>query len=264
MKEHFFSSQHWIRAGWTAIFAVVSFFGGMITNHYRSPQRVIVSNFPAVQSQQPLIVTSTLSPDSLDAINHLSTELDKLQNGLVMFNRHFLQNRNQDTNQSKMLHKDIANVNSAIDKLTAVAQKPSVIPNKQSSPSNLQLPPFNLPKVVEGYYAVVMSGVTDIYCPQRDVGKNADLQFGFRVLHDDMLQSTTPLFVALNKIIDRQHLNQVYAQQFKINHDKNNYQVNLNLEPGEYEFNFGYYLRNQVNTQYPQFHSKSCRITVHA
>jgi len=261
--EGFFSRSHLISAGWTALFGVVSFIGGILWNVYTSPTKVVVTNLPKTVNATSAPVIYPFPENSINALNKLSKELNRYQKELIHFEKQALNASTNRNKQSKYLEKSVGDLTATLNQLTnsAAIRQQTAASNIKLENTKIQHPEFSLPSGVKGYTKMGIYGVTDVRCPQRDVLTSAVLNFGFTLKNDDLLQGITPLFVSIDKIVDATHLTQIYAQQYRINFGKNDYKVTINLNPGDYQFEFGYYMRDQLQKEFPNFYEKDCRVT---
>ncbi|HVA11596.1 MAG TPA: hypothetical protein VNG32_05560 [Candidatus Dormibacteraeota bacterium] len=262
--EGFFSRPHLITAAWTALFGIITFVSGILWNIYTSPTKVVVTNLPKTVNAAPVRVISSLPDNFINALNKLSKDLEDYQQELKHFERQALNSTTIRNNQSNNLEKSVADLTTTLDKITksaAIGQQ-STLDNDNHRDTKIQQPEFTLPNEVKGYTQMSMYGVTDIYCPQRDVQTITTLNFGFTVKNDDLLQVITPLFVSINKVVDATHMTQVYAQQYRIDLDNNKYNIPIKLTHGDYQFNFGFYKRHELEKEFPNFYEKECQINV--
>ncbi len=233
-RDNFFGKKNLIRAGWIILIGILGFMARSAYDWVKGPQQVIVKNITDV-NQQTLRVQfdypkNTISPKTEESINNLTTELRKLLKEIT----------SQSMNTSPPFN------------------APAIIP--LTNP--IQEPPFELPISVGGYTVRSFKGMTDAICPEKEIHVNAKIDFSFKVRDSTSLESITPLFVYIDRINSPNSLTRTYYEQYQIKEGKNSIAIELNLKTGEYELQYGYYRKNELDEKYPNFYNKICTLSV--
>jgi hypothetical protein len=121
---------------------------------------------------------------------------------------------------------------------------------------------FKLPPNVKGYYAVPLLGVAQAACVPQQLKTGEPLIVGFSLKDRLIINKSTPLFLrVILKKADSQ-LVQVFEQQYDMKEGQNNILADINLGAGKYEITYGYYLLNELTSEYPNYYSKGCSFRI--
>lgn len=129
-------------------------------------------------------------------------------------------------------------------------------------PNRIQIPPYRKPETVKGYTKASLFGVTEVECPPKLIKKGDIIKVMFKLTDSSLLESITPIHVDIVKPETSTTTIQVFQQQYEIRRDVNLIQLIVDITPGKYILSYGFFNKNELRQEYPNFYSKECNLTV--
>lgn len=277
-KNRFFGREHLIRAGWIILIGLVGFVAAAIYYKFISPPKIIIDD----QRQQPIPVTVKESNrgepgPSADEVKGLTEELRKLRDA---YNRQ-LQEARRSVTASKRDHptpepapvrpvvepalpdvraltEEVARLRDALTKHQASAV---TLTPKESSPPP-QVPLFRLPTTVKGYRPISFFGVIGSTCPPDSLKRGEQIKVAFTVTDRSLLNSATPLFARITRKKDNKYVLRVFERLYDLNDGLNQLSLTVDLQPADYELEYGFYLRAELNEEFPKYYRRNCDFAI--
>jgi hypothetical protein len=263
-KDGFFGTDNIYRAVWSvAGGAVVYFFTkGM------GPQRVIIDESsinPITALPTTQVQTQGLpSKEDLNSLTNAVTALSKTNN-----------NSGNDEKTVRELMSEVAKLREQVAKANTENQKKSSeqtlpqtpLTSRRTSNDNgkKNSPAFNyvLPTVVKGYGRREIIGSSAELCPYGASGTGSAFSVSFNVEDLTLLERATPLRATLAMVESPLRQVRVAEKWAPLSAGANTISLTpKQLDAGEYELTYGFYLKSELNSEYPNFYSKTCRIKV--
>ena len=123
---------------------------------------------------------------------------------------------------------------------------------------------FEFPAKVKGYTQSSLIGTSESSCPISKMAPGMPIQIGFELSDASLIAQASPLFVMVDRIIDPTHLMQTYQHLYALKVGPNVVTVNSTLEAGQYNVTYGFYLRSELDAEYPKFHARTCKVEISA
>jgi hypothetical protein len=144
---------------------------------------------------------------------------------------------------------------------TAPAGAPMVGPDTTPSSNAILLDGFKLPPVVKGATVDDFGKWGRGTCPASQVAPGGDLVFTATLRSAADTARLTPLSVSITRPQGPNAVYQVSAVWFALHH-RNRVVLPAPMEPGNYTLEYGVYVRDRVNMEYPPIYQRACRFTV--
>lgn len=246
-KDGFWGTDNLHRAGWAALIGLAGFLGALAYQKLFGPQKVVIDT-SAIKSK-PIIFSK--EPSSSDP----SSEDVAI---LVEALRRIRQTNDPANESTKFtaLEKSVRELQEKLAKTELTQARP---------PADHQvgkLPKFKLPKSVKGYSSATLDGTANITCPKENFKGQVELLASFTLNDESLLTTASPLSISLVRQKAPSEFEQVseFTQPLRLN--TNSIRIKPALTPGKYQLIFGYYLRDRIDGEYPNFYSKVCAFQV--
>jgi hypothetical protein len=144
------------------------------------------------------------------------------------------------------------------------ANRRSPLPSTQSSGSTPPILPesaFSFPSKVRGYGQSHLGRVATGTCPRGEFPPGSEVSFSVRVPNSQLVGKLSPLFVSIQRRDKANYVTLIFEQRYK-RQASTDLTVDAPAEPGSYDLVYGYYLLSELNTVFPPFYSKACKLTV--
>ncbi len=237
-EDSFFSRKHLFQAAWAILIAAVIGFGGYLIGIARTTvtgQEKVVIATPD-DGAAPLVVRVETREDDpqqryVETLEVISEEFQKLR--LLEAERQANQNNITQQKSTGMLR----------------FNRPTI-------------PAFETPSAVKGYLRASLAGYAQASCPPTNF-TNADVLIIEMHLNPTInIAALTPAFIRVDSPEPDGNVSQVFEQQFNLRAERNTFGIPIDLEPGSYHIEAGFYLRSELVRAFPDFHSIRCPITV--
>lgn len=232
MKGYFFSKENVHQAIWAIVVASIVGAAGYIIGRISGPEKIIVTN--SSSKSTPLIVR--VAPD--DNTNNVNSNLNIIAAHLEA----------------------IKNI-----QLGNTIKEEQILSNKKTSKVSYNLPQapkFKMPKNVKGYVRASLVGYGEATCPNAVIPQETVLLIQLYIEPKVRLESLTPAIIQMDKPGENNSLTHVFEQQFELFNGINTFRLPLNLDKGVYHLEAGFYLRTDLNEEFPDYHSIRCPIEV--
>lgn len=271
-KHQFFGRENLIRAGWVVLLGVGGFGGAAVYHKFVAPQKFVIDD----QGQSPIrviIAESDMRHSShLPEIDSLTAELKMLRQ---MYDRQLKQAgkrsppaRIVENSVKSYIDPDaprLQNLTEEVKRLreALVKEKAPTVPAIQMKGTDLATPPeFQLPPNVKGYIAVRSRGIENMTCPQ-DVNKKSEpVAITFDVADTKLVKRATPLFVHIIQKRGDGALYQVFDELAQLKDGHNKLTFNAEIPAGTYYMEYGYYVRSELNQEFPNYYSHKCNFSI--
>jgi hypothetical protein len=123
-------------------------------------------------------------------------------------------------------------------------------------------PKFELPSVVKGYLLSRLTAYIQNECPKVEIKQNSFIEIKYEVIDNNIVSEVTPMFI---EIVQRKSPTRVVSmlrEQFEVNPGKNIIKLAADFELGEYEIEYGFYFKDELNVEYPPFYSRICPLKI--
>lgn len=87
-------------------------------------------------------------------------------------------------------------------------------------------------------------------------------KIGFRFTRLGQESFISPLIVTIARIDEPLKLYQVFYEQYRYEPGNNSLELDVNLQPAKYQLEFGYYVKRDVNEEFPKFYAFSCEFEI--
>lgn len=232
MRSNFLSKSNVHQAIWAIIVATIVGVAAFIFGRMSGPEKIVVTNPP--DDPSPLIVQVAPNVDTEDANSSLRTIAAHLE-----------------AIRNIQMGKGLA------EELEATRKTTSKI-----SFNLPQVPRFRMPDNVKGYTRAGLIGFGEAACPDPEVPRESVLLIQMNIEPHVRMESLTPAVIQMDKPDASGGITHVLRQQFELNNGMNIFRLSLNLAKGEYHIEVGFYLRTDLNEEFPEFHSVRCPIIV--
>lgn len=291
--DNFFSKAHFYPNLWAAILGATGFIGGIVYNNYTGPATVVVdTERPNAKPLNVKILESVVNnpgPEKQDIIN-LTTAINSLKEvaskqhsdpQLQLIKRDLAQvkesleisgNKNREAlvREDELTKHQPSNSNYAknqtppkLEAALAKWQETEVTGNvKKSYIGSASPPEFQLPSTAKGYTPVSIKGVKREYCPPSEMRSGVPITVGFNLVDDELLLKASPLIFSINRIDGEYRQTQIEKLTIALVGGLNSVTSVQNLSAGNYNTSYGYFLKNKVSGEFPDFYSKTCKFTV--
>ncbi len=255
-KVAFFSKENLHRAGWAILIGLLSFLGGILFNKIHGPQKVIIdaSNSAAL----PINVIVQTPPQKVGATTADIQDLTQAIKGM--------QNSNETAIKNRQVIALADEVRKLRDSLASQSRPPAASASvNQPLPGAQAKPLFRFPSKVKGYQPASLFGIKDSSCPPRNITPDATLRIVFRLVDTKILSSGSPLFVRVDRIKADGNLIQAVETLYDLHDGINDITIAPpRLEPAEYRVSYGFYMRDEIDEEFPKFYSRECKFNVQA
>lgn len=283
-RTGFFSPDNVHRAGWSALIALVAFVAGLFVTRGLGPQRVIVETAPPNQSLDVTPASPTVSSGvSSEDIRGLTSEMRRLREASEVRPSPEKDTKGspaskqasrpavpsspppdtispklqQLTEEVTRLTKELANQSQKSESTSTgasgVAKSPSNPPPR---------PSFSFPKSVKGYRPTPFLDVIDATCPLKTLAKGEPVKVSFSVVNNGLPALTSPLFVRVARMRGKDYELQIIERLLEFQPGTNQLSFQFVLEPAEYELSYGFYLRSEIDQEFPPFYGQKCLFVV--
>ena len=281
----FFSKDHTIPAIWGIVLLFVGFFGNQFWSAYNGPDEVVIKNVDQINRivERPLQPTvAQLDPASKEELGQLRQALIDLKTA----------SESQAENEAHRSDEYIKQLESRIDALRTqqeagvqdvqvqsrpvepppVERDDSILPDDGPSYNELiddwnrtrlvYRPKYKLPDVVKGYRRFAPRFLRNPKCPNKTLWESSYPNIGFRFADISEEQFISPLIVTIARINAPLELYQVFSEQYRLEPGNNSLELDANMQSGKYVLEFGYYVKRDVNEEFPKFYAFECKIEV--
>ena len=121
---------------------------------------------------------------------------------------------------------------------------------------------YKLPDEVKGYRRFAPRYIKDPECPNTQIWENTYPKIGFRFTDLAQEQLISPLIVSIARVNAPLKLYQVFYEQYRYEPGNNSLELDVNLQPAKYQLEFGYYVKREVNEEFPKFYAFECEFEV--
>lgn len=252
-REGFFGTENIHRAGWTALMGIVGFIGALGYQKLFGPQRVVIDTTNS--RFQPTVVAGATSPTRLteDDLADIAKIIESIRNTA---------NSKPETQQLESLALEVKRLQ---DQLSQRIQSPLVQGSNrfnQKRKATGVVESFALPSSVKGYTNSALIGVKNSTCTPEVVKRGGNLVATFHLVDKDLVKKASPLLVTVVQERSPTDYLQITQLPQALQPDENIITINPDLAAGKYRLIYGFYLRNQLATEYPNFYSKECQFVV--
>jgi hypothetical protein len=115
---------------------------------------------------------------------------------------------------------------------------------------------YELPKNVKGYFVVPILGVTDSSRVDSKHAKGKPIIISFSLRDKNLLSNATPTIVEILRIVSKAEVMQVLRNDYELLYGKNNILIDVDLLKGEYKLRYGYFMKDELRNEFPNFYSK--------
>ncbi|MCH7827210.1 MAG: hypothetical protein IIC75_04430 [Bacteroidetes bacterium] len=244
--KSFFSKDNIHNFLWAIIGAFLIFVCGLIWHWWDGPQEV------------KIISTKNLSPDTTITIVRIEPfEIFQSTN----------QNREQTPTNQQV---DIKIIDSLIRKAlvdlyrkkTDISQNPIKISKESLLNASLQRPIFKLPSIVKGYTQGKIISYSSININKNKFDSNENIELLIEFFDSKVLSKITPIFVDIHKRKSKNSVYLIWNDQFSPNSAKSIVKFTSSFPKGNYELIVGFYLKSEINTEFPMRYSKKFNIEI--
>jgi len=226
--REFLHKNHLIPAAWTALIALLGFFGGMLYHSLHGPEAVTVEN--GIHPTDTLVVrVATPAPADTalaNQVSHLNREISRL-----------LSSRQPER------HVDVPN--------------PDNLPNA----NKLADTQFRLPATAKGYLLSSLAPIARAGCPDSIVDDGGLVTMSLTLLSNVKVDDFSPVILTVIRTTAGGRT-QVFEQQYQLRQGRNLLIFAAAFGPGDYEVGFGVYRLAELQGVYPPWFSRRCPITV--
>lgn len=232
MTRRFFSKENIHQASWSIVVATIIGVFAFIFGRISGPETIVVTN-PS-DNPSPLVVQVAPSDDSDDANSNLRTIAAHLE---AIRNMQYRDGTAKETETTQSITNNTA--------------------------FNLpQVPRFRMPENVKGYTRAGLIGFGEASCPDPNISRESVILLQVHIEPNVRLESMTPAIIQMDKPNASGGLTHVLSQQFVLKSGINQFRLPLSLAEGEYHIEAGFYLRSDLDEEFPEFHSIRCPIIV--
>ncbi len=121
---------------------------------------------------------------------------------------------------------------------------------------------FVMPNIVTGYINSPLLSYFKYKIPEKAVGRNEEIIIEYEILDINLLSKITPLYLSIVKRVRPTSSHYIWGNQYEINPGKNRILLQADFELDEYEMIFGFYFKEDLNTEYPTFYNKKFKLII--
>lgn len=118
-----------------------------------------------------------------------------------------------------------------------------------------------LPETAKGYISAKLFGVSATTCPPRDILPSVSLRVTFDLNDQSLISRATPvtMIVRVRTPTDLLQIDEAWSD---LQPGTNTVTLGPKLEPGNYKLIYGFYLRDKLSSDFPEFYSRECSFVV--
>jgi hypothetical protein len=264
---------------------ILSFMGGQLWNWFEGPEEVIVQNVDQF-NQKP---NETVEPMTVQFDLGSQKELSLLREALLEVKK---ATDTQTKSQSYQSDQYIQELEARIAQLSADQQAAALLAlqaweaddettteETDGSVDNLDesitegmsqwnrdrfkyRPKYELPTMVKGYRRYSPRFLKDPVCPNQQLLESSFPTISFQFADTSKESLISPLIADIARVKTSTEVYQVFSEQYKLQPGVNSIELDINLQKAEYILSFGYYIRRNVDEEYPKFYAFTCEFSV--
>lgn len=266
-ENRFFSKSNIYSSIWAFIIGIIAFFVGLAWKNLAGPDEVVVLNNENIKDTNITIIRFQPDEKYFDDLSKLTS-----QNLQKQYSK---SNYKDKYNDIDSLALDIVKeYQLKYDSLrlslnrTNDLQKPIVnyelvsIPSENRNVVQLKRPIFKMPAIVEGYSEAQINSFASISINSTVFKQNDEIVININFFDESTIRKISPLFVNLVKPGSDNNVYHIWGDQYEIVDRKSILKLSSDFKPGNYIFNVGFYLLDEINTKFPAYYSKKYKIEI--
>ena len=256
----FFSRANINSALWALVVGIVGFAAGSVWSLYKGKEKVIIATTD--DGAKPIVVRVEKTADDPAVLT--IARIDVLVDEVRRLREQTGAGGNQTAASSRSSRPTVL---SPAPKTEGSGSEPSPAGTTPSDVTSYAmnrpfLPELKLPEAVRGYTRGTLTGFGRAACPAGDLSAGDTVAIRLSLNAGVRTEKLTPVFLSLSRRVAERRIEQVFKQQFHLQTGVNQFPVPLDVPPGIYEFEVGFYSRNELNSTYPRLYGLACTIAV--
>jgi hypothetical protein len=257
-KEGFFGTENLHRAAWTAIVGLAGFLGALLYYKFYGPQKVHVETISTSLPATQVVVETSLRNKQIDELTDAIRKLTSASS----------------TGASEVRLRELSGEVDRLRAEVALSRKQAealqhsggITSTRRDVSSNLPTAnasvKFSLPESNKGYQNAKLFGISGASCPPKVMGPSAEISVNFDLVDQSLMSRATPARVSLLQVRTDTDLLLLEETWVDMRLGPNSVTLSRELKAGNYLVKYGFYLRNNLQVEFPLFYSKECAFTV--
>jgi len=257
-REGFFGTDNLHRAGWTVAIGIAGFVGAMLYQIVYGPQRVVVESLPPGVTSMRVTTEPSSTKEDIKELAKAIRSLAKASTTNVDEKR--LRELSEEVDRLRAQVARSSKANSSTNNPSTSSEQPNR--DQHNEPRAVISTRFSLPSNVKGYTGAKLFGVSDSTCPPEVVTPGVPVAATFTLKDASLLSRATPLRVEIIREDTPKNFFQIEDAWQDLQLGNNSISLSPKLPPGPYRLIYGFYLRDKLKVEFPDYYVRQCSFSV--
>lgn len=262
-REGFFGTDNLHRAGWTIAIGIAGFVGALLYQKFYGPQKVVIESLPPTATSVRVTTEQSSTKEDIKELAKAIRSLAKASTANVDDKR--LRELSEEVDRLRVQLAHSTKANSA--PITPATSSPATSSeqrdrDRQDALRSVKSMKFSLPANVKGYTGAKLFGISDSTCPPEVATPGMTVTASFTLKDASLLSRATPLRVEILREDSPKNLFQIEDAWQDIQLGNNAISLSPKLPPGLYRLIYGFYLRDKLNVDFPDYYLRQCSFSV--